>query len=114
MAKRRPLGQDKRAAAEQARRDRAMRALSPRDEWVIEKPDGWVLRRHVPESQRYEYSPGSLSEGGWWQSSVTDVAHAKLAARTLSNEYLICALRRNPETGEDHIAVVSRERVLSL
>lgn len=85
---------------------------SPREEWVLEAPEGYVLRRFVPLSERGQFSSEALSPAGWWESSVTSREVVVAGASRLHPSYLIYAVRIEPVTGERHSALVRRDVLL--
>lgn len=105
----RPLKQD-RAAARRAAKREALRH-NPREARVLEAPDGYVLRRLVPMSERWQYEQGAISPDGWWESSLTTLEVAREAARTLDPSYMIYAVRQIE--GERHVALVPRDELLA-
>lgn len=90
---------------------------NPREEWVREQIEGYVFRRFVPESERYRYQPGYLSASGWWESSPSDLAHARLLAANIRSRvpeyhgYMVYAFRVDPDTKERHLALIPNEEL---
>lgn len=102
-----PLRQERRPRAKKANKPVAYNA---RESWVIENPDGYVLRRRVPEGERVGYLSGALSPSGWWESSVASLDVAREAARNCPPDYLIYAVRDDGH--ERRMALVTRSDLL--
>lgn len=85
--------------------------IHPREAWVLEAPDGYVMRRLLPHAER---TPG---ETPWFESEMVDLRTIRTAARVAKRRAvrgaLFYAVRRNEETGESHIAFIDQKELIT-
>lgn len=101
---------DKRLRKLREKRARELANAHPREAWVREAVEGYVLRRFVPRKERHLYV-SHLTESGWWESSLCSHSHAVLAAQKAGRDVMIYAYRVAAD-GERHIALIPRHELL--